>query len=177
MDEYTIGGGSKTRVFESARDAVETVAAPLDDDFSRAIVTHETPTDVGDSYLWVRASGQRTKLTDNKDYAPEFTAAIRKRIEVTRPDGFKFIVNLTLPSDYKAGTRLPAMFWFYPYEYTSQAEYDRTLRTENVNRFPSAGPADDRVSDHAGLRGGQLRPADRGRGRPDERQLRPRSGA
>jgi dipeptidyl aminopeptidase/acylaminoacyl peptidase len=31
------------------------------------------------------------------------------------------------------------MFWLYPYEYTSQAEYDRTLRTENVNRFPSSG--------------------------------------
>jgi dipeptidyl aminopeptidase/acylaminoacyl peptidase len=31
------------------------------------------------------------------------------------------------------------MFWLYPYEYTDQAGYDRTLRTENVNSFPNAG--------------------------------------
>src|SRR6185295_10790809 len=53
---------------------------------------------------------------------------------------YKFIVNLTLPADYKAGTRLPAMFWFYPYEYTDQGGYDRTQRTNNINQFPQAGP-------------------------------------
>ncbi len=140
VDRYAIAGGEKTRLFEGAANASEAVAAPLDDDFDRAIVTRETPTEVAQSYLWVRSSGQRTQLTENKDYSPTFTAAIRKRITVTRPDGFQFVVNLTLPADYKEGTRLPAMFWFYPYEYTSQQEYDRTLRTENVNRFPSAGP-------------------------------------
>ncbi len=140
VDRYDIATGQQARLFEGAKDASETVAAPLDDDFNRAIVTRETPTEIGQSYLWVRATGQRTRLTDNKDYSPEFTAAIRKRITVTRPDGFQFVVNLTLPADYKEGTRLPGMFWFYPYEYTSQEEYDRTVRTENVNRFPAAGP-------------------------------------
>ena len=100
----------------------------------------ETSKDVQDSYLRDMTSGTMTKLTANKDFAPEFTNALRKRITVTRPDGFKFVVKLTLPADYKAGTRLPAMFWFYPYEYTEQANYDRTLRTENVNAFPNGGP-------------------------------------
>ena len=140
VDRYDIATGETTRLFEGAKDASEAVAAPLDDDFDRAIVTRETSTEIGQSYLWVRATGQRTPLTENKDYSPQFTAAIRKRITVTRPDGFQFVVNLTLPGDYKTGTRLPAMFWFYPYEYTSQEEYDRTVRTENVNRFPTAGP-------------------------------------
>ncbi len=27
-----------------------------------------------------------------------------------------------------------------PYEFTEQSAYDRTLRTENINRFPQAGP-------------------------------------
>jgi dipeptidyl aminopeptidase/acylaminoacyl peptidase len=31
------------------------------------------------------------------------------------------------------------MLWFYPFEYTSQGEYDRTLRAENINRFPTSG--------------------------------------
>jgi dipeptidyl aminopeptidase/acylaminoacyl peptidase len=139
VDKVNIETGTKTRVFESARDMAETVTAPLDDDFTQAIVTRESPTVVGDSYLRDMKSGSLTKLTENKDYTPEFTRAIRKRIEVTRADGIKFVVRLTLPADYRAGTRLPAMFWFYPYEYTDQAGYDRTLRTENVNRFPNGG--------------------------------------
>ena len=35
---------------------------------------------------------------------PEFTSALRKRITVTRSDGYHFIVRLTLPADYKPGT-------------------------------------------------------------------------
>lgn len=81
-----------------------------------------------------------TRLTNNTDPTPEFTQAIRKRVVVTRPDGVSFVVRVTLPADYREGTRLPTMFWLYPYEYTSQAEYDRTLRTENVNRFPAGNP-------------------------------------
>jgi dipeptidyl aminopeptidase/acylaminoacyl peptidase len=140
VDKITIKTGAKSRLFEGAADAVETVSTPLDDDFSRAIVTREAPKQVADAYLRDMKAGTMTKLTDNKDVAPEFTNAIRKRITVTRPDGFTFVVKLTLPADYKAGTKLPAMFWFYPYEYTEQAAYDRTLRTENVNAFASSGP-------------------------------------
>jgi dipeptidyl aminopeptidase/acylaminoacyl peptidase len=140
VDKYAIATGEKTRVFEGPADAWETVVAPLDDAFSRAVITRETKTQVPDAYLWTHAGGRLAKLTNNTDYAPEFTNAIRKRIEVTRADGFHFVVNLTLPASYTAGTRLPGMFWFYPYEYTNQAEYDRTLRAENVNQFPAAAP-------------------------------------
>jgi dipeptidyl aminopeptidase/acylaminoacyl peptidase len=132
--------GQKTRIFDGARDAVEAVTAALDDGFTKAIVNRETKNEVPDSYLRDMKTGQMTKLTMNKDYTPELTNAIRKRVNVTRSDGFKFIVNVTLPSDWKAGTRLPGMFWFYPYEYTEQSGYDRTLRSENINRFPTGGP-------------------------------------
>ena len=140
IDKVNIETGAKTRLFESARDMTESVTAPLDDDFNQAIISRESQTQVADFYLRDMSRGSLTKLTDNKDYTPQFTRAQRKRIEITRADGFKFVVRLTLPPDYTAGTRLPAMFWFYPYEYTEQAGYDRTLRTENVNRFPGGGP-------------------------------------
>ena len=140
VDKVEIKTGQKSRVFEGRTDMYETVTAALDDDFSKFVVSRESPTQVPDSYVRDGASGNYTKLTSNKDYSPDFTAALRKRIPVTRADGYKFIVNLTLPQDYKAGTRLPAMFWFYPYEFTDQAGYDRTLRTNNINQFPNAGP-------------------------------------
>ncbi|MCX5766446.1 MAG: prolyl oligopeptidase family serine peptidase [Gemmatimonadetes bacterium] len=140
VDKVDIKTGTKTRIFEGAKDAYEAVGAALDDDFSKIIVTRETATAVADAYVRDVKAGTGTKLTNNVDYSPEFTNLVRKRVTVTRPDGIHFIVKLTLPANYQAGTRLPGMFWFYPYEYTDQAGYERTLRTENVNRFPVAGP-------------------------------------
>ena len=140
VDRVEIKSGKKDRLFSSAADTYERVAAPLDDDFSRAIVVRESPTMVPDSYVRDMKSGQVTQLTHNKDYAPEISQAMRKRVLVTRADGYKFFVDLTLPRDYKEGTRLPAFFWFYPFEYTDQGGYDRTKRTENRNQFHSSTP-------------------------------------
>jgi len=140
VDKVEIKSGQKSRVFEGRPDMYETVTAALDDDFSKFVVSRESRTQVPDSYLRDGGSGQYTKLTDNKDYTPEFTAAVRKRIPITRADGYHFMVNLTLPQNYQPGTRLPAMFWFYPYEFTDQGGYDRTQRTNNINQFPQAGP-------------------------------------
>ncbi|MDQ8153567.1 MAG: prolyl oligopeptidase family serine peptidase [Gemmatimonadota bacterium] len=140
LDKVELASGKKTRVFEGAKDAAETLGALLDDDGAFAVVTRESPTAVPNAYLKDLKTGAVTPLTKNVDPAPDFTALQRKRVIVTRADGIKFVVRLTLPANYQAGTRLPGMFWFYPYEYTDQAGYDRTLRTENVNRFPASGP-------------------------------------
>ena len=140
VDKVEIKTAQKSRVFEGRTDMYESVTAALDDDFTKFVVERESPTQVPDSYVREGATGQYTKVTNNKDYTPEFTALIRKRIPVTRADGYRFMVNLTLPADYRQGTRLPGMFWFYPYEFTDQGGYDRTLRTNNINQFPSSGP-------------------------------------
>lgn len=139
VEKVEIRTGKKSSVFEGASDMFETVGAPLDDDFNKAIITREGPKTVPDSYLRDMKTGALTKLTANVDMTPEVTNAIHKKIQVTRADGIKFYVDLSLPQDYKAGTKLPAMFWFYPYEYTEQAGYDRSVRTQNINRFPAAG--------------------------------------
>ena len=141
LDRIEIRTGQKTRVFTSARDQFEQVSAPLDADFNAAIVSRESPTVVPDSYRRDMQSGALTKLTSNKDFSPEITNAQRQAILVSRPDGFKFWVNLTLPQGWKQGDpKLPGMIWFYPYEYTDQAGYDRTKRATNKNRFPSLNP-------------------------------------
>ncbi|MBW7934693.1 MAG: prolyl oligopeptidase family serine peptidase [Gemmatimonadaceae bacterium] len=141
LDKVEMATGKKTRVFEgAAKDVAESLGSLLDDDGTLAVVTRESPTQVPNAFLKDFKAGSETQLTKNADPAPEFTAFQRKRIVVTRADGIKFVVNVTLPADYKAGTRLPGMFWFYPYEYTDQGGYDRSIRTENVNRFPTSGP-------------------------------------
>lgn len=139
VDSVTIVSGEKIRVFESSADVFEQVQAVLDDDFARFVIQRQSPTLVPNSYLRdFLASGDR-QLTNNKDYAPDVTAAQRKRKQVTRADGIKFWVNITLPKDWTPGTRLPAFFWFYPREYTDQRAYDNSVRTHNKNLFPAVG--------------------------------------
>lgn len=139
IDRVEIRTGEKERIFESAADVYETVAAVLDDDLRQIVISRESPTMVPDYYLRDQATGRLTKLTENRDPTPEITAAQRRIIEVTRVDGLKFWVRVTLPPDYRPGTRLPALFWFYPREYTDQEAYDRSNRTYNKNQFPRTG--------------------------------------
>ncbi len=139
VDKVTIATGDKERIYEGSAELSETVNTPLDDNFQRLIVTRESSTTVPNAYLVDTQSGTTTQLTQNVDRTPAFTSLLRKRVFVTRADGVRFLVNLTLPADYVEGTRLPGMLWFYPFEYTDQASYDRTLRTENINRAPTSG--------------------------------------
>jgi dipeptidyl aminopeptidase/acylaminoacyl peptidase len=139
VDRVAIRTGEKERIFESAADVFERVTAVLDDDLNHLVLARESPTMVPDSWLLDRTTGERTRMTQNVDHHPVITAARRERLTVTRADGFTFKVDVTLPHDYVQGTRLPAMFWFYPREYATQDAYDRTVRTWNRNRFPTVG--------------------------------------
>jgi dipeptidyl aminopeptidase/acylaminoacyl peptidase len=109
----------------------------LDVDEESWVVTRQSPTQVP-QYFRIQ-DGERIQLTRNVDPTPDLTEAPRRRFTVTRPDGFRFLVNVTLPPDYQEGTRLPAMFWFYPREYEDQEGYDERGRTFNKNAFPDFG--------------------------------------
>jgi dipeptidyl aminopeptidase/acylaminoacyl peptidase len=133
LDEVAMEDGAKQRVYESSNDNLwEHVTAFLDIDAGSFVVERESSTEVPQDFL--HAGGKLTRLTHNKDYTPDLTAAKKERFVVERPDGFRFLVNVTLPPGYTGG-RLPAMFWFYPREYTSQSNYDESGRTYNKNAF------------------------------------------
>lgn len=135
IDRVAIRTGEKERIFESNNDGVfESVAAILDADATRLVISRESPTAVPQYYL--HENGRSAQLTHNKDYTPDVTRAPKRSFTVQRADGFEFRVDVRLPPDYRSGERLPAMFWFYPREYTGQEAYDRGSRTFNKNSFP-----------------------------------------
>lgn len=138
MDRVDIRTGEKQRVYESSNDGEsERITTVLDADAGRFVVHRETPTEVGQSHL---VNGDaRTQLTSNIDYTPDLTDAPRERFTVERPDGFRFMVNVTMPPDFQEGEERPAMFWFYPREYEDQESYDEGARTFNKNAFPNFG--------------------------------------
>jgi dipeptidyl aminopeptidase/acylaminoacyl peptidase len=140
VDRVEIATGARERLYHApAGEVVELLTSVVDDDVTRILVRREARTIVPDYYLRDPRAGTLTPLTRNTDHAPEITHARRDRIQVTRPDGFRFWVNLTLPRDYREGTRLPAFFWFYPREYANQEAYDRMV-FEIPNRFQVPGP-------------------------------------
>jgi dipeptidyl aminopeptidase/acylaminoacyl peptidase len=145
VDKLDFETSQRARIFDSPADAYEEFVTALDDDYSQYIYTHESATVIADAYLRDAKAGTSKKLTSNTDVAPEITGAQYKRLQITRPrDGVKFWVDVTLPRDWRPGTRLPGIVWFYPREYTSQADYDRSKYGTNINKFPevpSARPA------------------------------------
>ncbi|MEN9507818.1 MAG: hypothetical protein RLZZ621_381 [Gemmatimonadota bacterium] len=142
IEKIEIRTGTRTRIYESGTEWVETISAALDDDFSQAVIQRESATTVSQSFVLTVASKAVKQLTNNVDVMPELTKAVRKTVVARRADGFAFNVKVTLPADYQTGTRLPAMFWFYPREYDNQAAYDRSLTQAAAaeRRFPSYGP-------------------------------------
>jgi dipeptidyl aminopeptidase/acylaminoacyl peptidase len=145
VDKLDIESKARTRVMDSPATMYEEFVAPLDDDVSQFIVTRESNTTISDAWLRTAGSADAKKLTTNLDVAPEVTGAQFKRLEVTRPrDGTKFWVEVTLPRDWKPGTKLPGVIWFYPREFSSAQDYERSRYVTNINKFPevpSARPA------------------------------------
>ena len=138
IDKVAIKTGQKQRIYESDnKGAYERVSAALDIEAGRFIVAREGPKEVPQQYLV--QNGTRTPLTKNQDYTPDVTNAVVERLAIERPDGFKFRATVTLPPGYQQGTRLPAIFWFYPREFQDQDAYDRPDRTYNKNAFQTFG--------------------------------------
>ena len=138
MNRISIRTGEQERIFEGENNGLsESIVSIIDLEAHRFIVSRESPESVAQSYVW--DNGNVRQLTQNVDYTPDLTTAPRQRFTVERPDGFRFRVNVTLPPGYRAGTRLPAMFWFYPREYEDQESYDEGARTYDRNAFPNFG--------------------------------------
>ncbi len=141
IDRIEMRTGTKARIYESENnDVYERVLEVLNDDATQLIVSREGPHDVPDSYFRDVTGGTLRQLTQNTDYTPDLTNAQRKHYEVTRVDGLKLAVEVTLPQSWRPGQRMPGMIWFYPREYTDQDNYDEQVRDRyNKNRFPNLG--------------------------------------
>ncbi len=140
LDQVSITTGKKERLFEGKGDTFETIDAVDTSDVKAIFTTRQKPDVVPDSYKTEVPKGPTTKLTDNVDPSAWHHKLKIERIRVTRTDGFKFWVKVTLPPD--AAKKLPAMFWIYPREYTDQAAYDSTVgrTTATSGRFSAPSP-------------------------------------
>ncbi|MEX2283937.1 MAG: prolyl oligopeptidase family serine peptidase [Gemmatimonadota bacterium] len=148
IEKVEIKTGNRERIYHSVSPIAETIVTALDDDFTRALIRRESDKVVGQQYILNVKSKEARQITNNKDYFPEIVSAQRKTLQARRGDGLPIRVRVTLPPDYKEGSKLPALFWFYPSEYDSAAAYERTLSAgrgggaggSGGGSYPSYGP-------------------------------------
>jgi dipeptidyl aminopeptidase/acylaminoacyl peptidase len=141
VDRVEIATGETERIFQSSAERYETVRGPRDRDMNRIVVSRESADEVAQGFLVELESGAETQLTRNVDHTPSVTAARRETVMIERPDGFTSKVEVTMPVGWEPGDPAPpAMFWFYPREYTDQESYDRgNIARFNRNDFPNLG--------------------------------------
>lgn len=142
LDKMDITTRNRTRLMDSPANTFEEFVVALDDDANEFIVTRESYTVIKDAWLRTAGSSDAKKITQNVDVAPEVTGAIAKRFQVKRPrDGTLFWVDMLLPRDWQAGKRLPGIIWFYPREYSTLEDYERSRYSVNINQFPAVPAA------------------------------------
>jgi dipeptidyl aminopeptidase/acylaminoacyl peptidase len=121
LDRFNLATGKAKRLFQSDGSAYETIAAVLDDSGTRLLTRRESPTDPPNYFIHTDSevkSSDLKALTHFPNPTPQ-TAGIKKQlVTYQRADGVPLSFTLYLPADYKPGTKLPALVWAYPYEFT-----------------------------------------------------------
>ena len=116
IDRFDISTGKAQRIFQSEPTAYETVVTVLDDKGERLLTRRESPTEPPNYFI--RTGATLKALTHFTNPAPQTEGIKKQLVTYKRADGVPLSFTLYLPADYKAGTRLPAVVWAYPYEFS-----------------------------------------------------------
>lgn len=131
-------------IFRSSPGSYESVTAVVDDTGTKFITRRESPADPPNLYMRQVCLPNtdclaviNKKLTDFKDPAPQLRGITKQLVKYKRADGVDLSFTLYLPPGYKEGTRLPAMVWAYPLEFTNAATAGQV--SGSTDRFTQIG--------------------------------------
>ncbi|MBK6845793.1 MAG: PD40 domain-containing protein [Gemmatimonadetes bacterium] len=173
VDKVEIKTAKKTRLFEGAADTFDNVVAALDDDFSKAVLTRESPSMVPNTFVREMAAGTLTPVTNNAD----LTRVHQRRAQARRGDACR---RDQVHRERDASRRLcrrdaPPRDALALSVRVHRPDGLRPHATHRKHQsFPAGRAAHDRISRHAGVRGRQLLAAGDRCGGAHERQLRHR---
>jgi dipeptidyl aminopeptidase/acylaminoacyl peptidase len=121
LDKMDLKTLAKERLFRCPEGVFERSLGFVGSSKAKLLTESESKTEPANVYVVDLKSGERTKLTNFKDPAPELTGVTKELIKYRRADGVPLSGTLYLPPGYKAGTRLPLIVWAYPLEYSDAA--------------------------------------------------------
>ncbi|MCL4781896.1 MAG: prolyl oligopeptidase family serine peptidase [Bryobacterales bacterium] len=134
LDRFDLVAGRKQRLFQCGEGAFEFVVTALSDDGSSFITSKESPS-VPPNLIVKGNGGAERAITKFKDPTPQLRGITKQIVKYERDDGTQLSFTLYLPPDYKQGTRLPAVVWAYPMEFSDPATAGQVSGSEN--RFTS----------------------------------------
>ncbi len=140
LDRFSLSTGKKERLFRCDPERYERFLAFAGGGRRQALVRSESRTDPPNLHVVDLSSRARRKLTDYRDAAPLLTRASKELLHYARKDGVPLSGTLYLPPGYTPGTRLPALVWAYPLEYSDPATAGQVRGSTNT--YPRvAGPS------------------------------------
>jgi dipeptidyl aminopeptidase/acylaminoacyl peptidase len=121
LDKMSLKTLQKDRLFRCGEGVYERPLSFVGTSRTRIVTERESKTEPMNVFVVDLKSGERTKLTDFRDPAPQLTGLTKELIKYRRQDGVPLSGTLYLPPGYKAGTRLPLIIWAYPLDYSDSA--------------------------------------------------------
>jgi dipeptidyl aminopeptidase/acylaminoacyl peptidase len=141
LDRYSLTTGKKERLFRCAEGRYERFLAFVGTSRRQALVRSESDTEPPNLYVVNLATPDRRKLTDYRDPSPLLARATKELVKYSRKDGVPLSGTLYLPPGYVPGTRLPALVWAYPLEYSDPATAGQVRgSTHTYSRVVGASP-------------------------------------
>ena len=137
LDRLDLTTLKSERLFRSDDKSYETVVALLDDQGSKFITRYESSSEPPNYFARTAGQSEKKALTNFVDPMPQLRSIKKELIKYKRADGVDLSFTLYLPPDYKAGTRLPALVWAYPLEYTDAGTAGQV--SGSTNRFTTIG--------------------------------------
>lgn len=118
LDRFHVPTKQKERLFLSDADAFEVVVTALKPDGTQFITSRESATAPPNLLLYQASAPKPVALTRFEDPTPQLRGITKRLVKYERNDGTQLSFTLYLPPNYQPGTRLPAVVWAYPMEYT-----------------------------------------------------------
>lgn len=138
LDRFNLKDGSRQRLFTSPNDRLESVLAFVGDKHDSVITRSESPTQPPNLFLKrLDGSGNAqdvSQLTHKVDPTPEVQGVKKRLVRYQRADGVDLSFTLYLPPNYQEGTRVPAILWAYPLDY-SDAKAAANQVSSDAQRF------------------------------------------
>lgn len=135
LDRYELATGETTRLFRSGTEGIDAFAGFAGDDTSRLLVWSQSPRDPPN--LYVRTLGEpladaapgearyawtASPVTRFPDPTPLVRQIGKRLVTYTRKDGVPLSFTLYTPPGYKPGTRVPAVLYAYPLDYSDPSQ-------------------------------------------------------
>jgi dipeptidyl aminopeptidase/acylaminoacyl peptidase len=133
LDRLNLTTVKSERLFQSASNSFEQLEAVLDDKGTRLLTRRESPTEPPNYFL--HNGTTVTQLTHYVNPVPAVSGIKKQLVTYKRKDGVPLSFTLYLPPDYKTGTKLPAVMWAYPYEF-SDASTAGQITGHGAQSFP-----------------------------------------